>query len=327
MGVSAVRKHRSNVIPRLEDRRLGVIVVHMAFGVFIHRTDSVYDDVPSEQYQFPKQYLSRAQQCVGDWIVYLEPTKVKQTKGYFAVAKVQEIIPDPGNGDMYLAIIEKGTYLDFGDPVSFRDDQSLVERGLLNDHGNISGRAQAAVRTLSPTDFARIVERGLGGQDEILPREDLQQPTQGFAEQQLYFEHMPIRDRMAQLTNRAFRDRNFRKTVLRAYGERCAITGLRLINCGGRAEVEAAHIRPVEHNGPDIVSNGIALSGTAHWMFDRGLVGLNDDLGILISRQANDHDAIHSMINDTGKLLAPSRPAEKPRKEFVVWHRENSFKH
>lgn len=227
MGVSAVRKHRSNVIPRLEDRRLGVIVVHMAFGVFIHRTDSVYDDVPSEQYQFPKQYLSRAQQCVGDWIVYLEPTKVKQTKGYFAVAKVQEIIPDPGNGDMYLAIIEKGTYLDFGDPVSFRDDQSLVERGLLNDHGNISGRAQAAVRTLSPTDFARIVERGLGGQDEILPREDLQQPTQGFAEQQLYFEHMPIRDRMAQLTNRAFRDRNFRKTVLRAYGERCAITGLR----------------------------------------------------------------------------------------------------
>ena len=38
-------------------------------------------------------------------------------------------------------------------------------------------------------------------------------------------------------------------------------------------EDEAAHIRPVEHNGPDIISNGIALSGTAHWMFDRGLVG------------------------------------------------------
>ena len=315
------------MIPFLEDRSLGVIVVRMAFGVFIHRTDSTYDDVPSEQYQFPKQYLSRAQQCEGDWIVYLEPTKVKQTKGYFAVAKVQEIIPDPGNGGMYLAIIERGTYLDFGDPVSFRDDQSLVERGLLNDQGNISGRAQAAVRTLSSTDFARIVARGLGGQDEILPRVDLQPPTQGFAEQQLDFEHMPTRDRMAQLTNRAVRDRNFRKTVLRAYGERCAITGLRLINGGGRAEVEAAHIRPVEQNGPDIVSNGIALSGTAHWMFDRGLVGLNDDLVILVSRQANDPDAIYSMINDTGKLLAPSRPAERPRQEFVLWHRENSFKH
>ena len=59
---------------------------------------------------------------------------------------------------------------------------------------------------------------------------------------------------------------------LRAYDARCAITGLKLINGGGRAEVAAAHIRPVEANGPDIISNGIALSATAHWMFDRGLI-------------------------------------------------------
>lgn len=298
----------------------------MAFGVFIHRTDSIYDDVPSEQYQFPKQYLSRAQQCEGDWIVYLEPTKVKQTKGYFAVAKVQEIIPDPSHEDMYLAIIEKGTYLDFGDPVRFRDANSIVERGLLNDQGNISGRAQAAVRTLAPADFAQIVERGLGSGDGILPRVDLQEPVDGFAENQQGFIHLSARGRVSQLTNRAVRDRNFRKTVLRAYGERCAITGLRLINGGGRAEVEAAHIRPVERDGPDIVSNGVALSGTAHWMFDRGLVGLADDLTILVSRQANDPDAINSMINSTGGLLAPNRAAERPRAEFVIWHRDNCFK-
>ena len=35
----------------------------------MHRTDSIYDDVPSERYQFPKIYLSRAEQCVGDWII------------------------------------------------------------------------------------------------------------------------------------------------------------------------------------------------------------------------------------------------------------------
>ncbi len=66
----------------------------------------------------------------------------------------------------------------------------------------------------------------------------------------------------------------FRRVVLRAYEQRCAVTGLRLINGGGRAEVEAAHIRPVEANGPDIISNRLALSGTAHWMFDRGLNGI-----------------------------------------------------
>ncbi|MBW4706165.1 HNH endonuclease [Roseobacter sp. YSTF-M11] len=298
----------------------------MAFGVFIHRSDSIYDDVPSERYQFPPQYLSRAQQCEGDWIVYLEPSKVIDTKGYFAVAKVQEIISDPRKSDMYLAVIEPGTYLDFGDPVPFRDTENIVERGLLNDEGRISGRAQAAVRTLSNEDFARIIERGLDDEDDVLPRVGDLAAATGFQDAQTPFQHIPARERVNQLTSRAVRDRNFRKNVLRAYGERCAITGLRLINGGGRAEVEAAHIRPVEHNGPDIVSNGLALSGTAHWMFDRGLVGLDGDLTILASRQSNDLAAVAAMINATGKLLVPDRLANRPRIEFVDWHRRHVFK-
>ena len=298
----------------------------MAFGVFIHRTDSIYDDVPSERYQFPRQYLARVEQCVGDWIVYLEPSKVKDTKGYFAVARVQEIIPDPRTTGMHIAVIEPGTYLDFGDPVPFRDENEIVEQGLLNDQGKISGRAQAAVRPLSSEDFARIIERGLVQDDDILPRVDQSAPTSGFHEALAPFHHLSNRERISQLTNRIVRDRNFRKNVLRAYGERCAITGLRLINGGGRAEVEAAHIRPVEYNGPDIVSNGLALSGTAHWMFDRGIVGLADDLTIIVSRQSNDLDAVKTMINSSGRLLAPKRVANRPRAEFVTWHRENRFK-
>lgn len=106
-----------------------------------------------------------------------------------------------------------------------------------------------------------------------------------------------------------------------------AITGLKLINGGGRAEAEAAHIKPVKHNGPDIVSNGLALSGTVHWMFDRGLISLADDRSILISRQSNDADAIRTMINETGRLLAPRRAVEHPHASFVRWHRDTVFKH
>jgi putative restriction endonuclease len=160
----------------------------------------------------------------------------------------------------------------------------------------------------------------------VLPRIGDLAPTNEFDEEQDPYEFPSQRKRIDQITNRAIRDRNFRKTVLRAYGERCAITGLRLINGGGRAEVEAAHIRPVAYDGPDIVSKGIALSGTAHWMLDRGLIGLDDNFGILISRQANDKDAIRSMINVSGRLIAPERLAEKPRNEFIAWHREHCFK-
>ena len=134
------------------------------------------------------------------------------------------------------------------------------------------------------------------------------------------------RERATFLASRIVRDRVFRRVVLRAYDERCAITGLKLINGGGRAEVDAAHIRPVERKGPDIVSNGIALSGTAHWMFDRGLISLSDDLDILISRQANDPDGIRSFINRTGRALPPVRAHDRPHPHFLRWHRENCFK-
>jgi putative restriction endonuclease len=302
----------------------------MAFGVFIHRSDSIYDDSPAERYQFPAQYLSRAQPSIGDWIFYYEPRKVAATRGYFAVAKVERIIPDPSTPAMYLALIEPGSYLDFATPVPFAGPDGPVERGVLNDQGRISGRAQSAVRPISAADFNRIVTLGLDDDTPLLPRTgDAVADT--IDDGHWHEERSPFliegeRPRIASLTSRIVRDRIFRRTVLRAYDERCAITGLKLINGGGRAEVEAAHIRPVEANGPDIVSNGLALSGTAHWMFDRGLLSLADDLAILVSRQANDPDTIRGVVNASGYATAPARAADRPHPHFLQWHRAHCFK-
>ncbi|MDH7974020.1 HNH endonuclease [Sphingomonas sp. AR_OL41] len=304
------------------------MIIHtMAFCVFMHRSDSIYDDSPSERYQFPSQYLGRATPCVGDWIVYLEPRRVPNTRGYFAVAKVERIVPDPTATGMYLALIEPGSYCDFATPVSFNGADGVVERGLLNEQGRISGRAQAAVRTLSPADFNRIITLGLDQDAPLLPRVDELPRADMLREDIAPFEHEQERDRISYLTSRIVRDRVFRRVVLRAYDERCAITGLKLINGGGRAEVEAAHIRPVEANGPDIVSNGLALSGTAHWMFDRGLISLADDMSIMVSRQVNDPDSIRAIVNPTRHALLPPRLADRPHHHFVQWHRENCFKH
>ena len=298
----------------------------MTFCVFMHRSDSIYDDSPTEQYQFPKQYLSRAEGSVGDWIVYLEPTKVAETRGYFAIARVQQIISDPKAPGMYLALIEPGSYLDFARPVPFSDEDGPVEQGLLNESGKLSGRAQSAVRPISPQDFQRIIERGLDDSEPLLPRADAPLSLQGLAENPAPFVFEQQRERIQLLTSRPIRDRMFRKLVLRAYNERCAITGFKLINGGGRAEVEAAHIRPVEANGPDVVHNGLALSGTAHWMFDRGLISLGDDLEILISRQINDMDRVRNFINSSGFAFSPERSSDRPHPRYLDWHRQNCFK-
>jgi putative restriction endonuclease len=296
----------------------------MGFGIFIHRSDSIYNDRPAEQYQFPRPYLSRVEACVGDWIIYYEPSKVTDARGYYAVAKVQQIIPDPVTPDMFLALIESGTYLDFVNPVPFNGTDGLVERGLLNDQGRVSGRAQSAVRPIGPADFNRIIDLGLDTNGSLLPRVD--EAGTGFQDEQAPFEFEQSRDRVNYIGSRIVRDRIFRRIVLRAYDERCAITGLKLINGGGRAEVSAAHIRPVEANGPDIINNGIALSGTAHWMFDRGLISLSDDLEILISRQVNDLDSAQKFINKTRRALPPGRQFELPHPRFLQWHREHCFK-
>ena len=297
----------------------------MTFGVFMHKDGSIYDDIPEVHYQFPKSYLSRAQQMVGDWIVYREPVKIPNSKGFFAVAKVEEIIPDPAEPDRYRAIIEKGSYLPFEPTVPHIVNGEQVERGVLNEEGRVSGRAQSAVRPLSPSDFARIISLGLPDED-FLPRSDGEVVEDDrVREHQTPFEtDRPI---VQSLVSKPFRERAFRRAVMHAYDGRCAVTGWKLVNGGGRLEAQAAHIRPVEHGGPDSVRNGLALSGTAHWMFDRGLIGLADNLDIMISRQVNDRPSVEAMLNRTGKALAPARESEHPHPAFLKWHRENCFKH
>jgi len=292
----------------------------MTFATFMHRADSIYDDSPAERYQFPRQYLGRAQPSVGDWIVYLESTKVKNSRGYFAVAKVEKIMPDPTQPDMYLALIEPGSYIDFTNPVPFSGPDGPIERGVLNEDGVISGRAQSAVRPLSASDFSRIVRAGLPDDEDILPRVDDLVPDNLMREERVPFDfERPI---VESLVQRRKRDRLFRRAVLAAYDSKCAVTGWKLINGGGRAEAEAAHIKPVEHRGPDSVQNGVALSGTVHWMFDRGMIGFSDDLDVLIHRKVNDREGIEAIINPTGKLLAPERMAHRPHPAFLAWHRE-----
>jgi putative restriction endonuclease len=286
-------------------------------GVFIHKADSIYDDRPETQYQFPTMYLDRAAQLVGDWIIYYEPVKVRGSKGYYAIARVERIAPDPTRAGMHLALIEPGSYLPFERPVPFTGPEGRSERGVVNP--------QWAVRPISMEDFNRILELGMPDEAPLLPRAD---PLPGsiVAEDRAPFIFDAERERVAEYTNRVVRDRIFRRIVLDAYDCRCAITGLRFINGGGRAEVQAAHIKPVEANGPDIITNGIALSGTAHWMFDRGLISLSDDLEVLVSRHVNDVDGVRSLVNKMRRAAVPSHPAHRPHPSYLGWHREYCFK-
>lgn len=299
----------------------------MANAVLYHKPDSIYDDDPTRRYHFPKTYLSRIDQTLGDWIVYYGPLEGMPSRYYTAIARAVEVTSDTERGNHYYLHLEH--YLDFDRPLEYRETGGY-EKKLFNPDGKPNGgRAVQAVRVIERDEFAALVHAGLSEEDEWPDRVDPQQfdpnVLQASDVPQAPLEDMlGDRTKIPSITNRPFRDRKFRLHIRKLYDRTCSFTGLRLINGKGRPEVEACHIIPVEDGGNDSVQNGIALSGTVHWMFDRGLLSLSDDYDILPSRQLN-HDVAHLLYKDM-KARVPANPAHRPHPHYLDWHRTNKFK-
>src|SRR4029078_8014148 len=124
------------------------------------------------------------------------------------------------------------------------------------------------------------------------------------------------------MVSRKVRDAKFRRAVLHVYEGRCALTGMRLVNGGGRLEAEAAHIMSVSDGGPDAINNGMALSGTVHWMFDRGLIGVSDAGEILLSSKINAREGVKNMIYGDRRARWPVTSAHRPHPRYLAWHRQ-----
>jgi putative restriction endonuclease len=279
--------------------------------------------VPEHFYHFPRTYLRQVAASIGDLIVYYEPRRstadVRSRGGrqaYFAMAKVTGVRPDPANHDHFYADIED--YLAFDNAVPFKEGDFYYEGSMRGPDGRTnSGSAQRAVRNMPDHEFQRIIEAGFAQHLEA----SAQPQTLGFQEEQADYGR-PI----TQVTlNRPFRDAAFKRQVQSTYDKTCAMTGLRIINGGGRPEAQAAHIKPVADQGPDSVRNGLALSSTFHWMFDRGLLSIDDDFTILMAGKSIPAE-VKRLINPSGLLIVPEDARLQPHRTFLRYHRENIFK-
>lgn len=302
----------------------------MVKGVFTTKIEPGYDDLPEARYHFPRAYLRQVEATHGDWIVYYEPRRASTQlnsrggrQAYFATARVQSIHPDPSNPEHFYAYVSD--FLEFDRPVRFKEGNLYYEKGLQRDDGATSrGAFGRAVRILSEQEYNAILSAGFSTVlGEVEPQKNLIEPSavSEFYEEETYFER-PIVERVVA---RPFREAAFAVAVKGAYENTCAMTGLKLINGGGKAEVQAAHIRPVASNGSDSVRNGLALSGTFHWMFDRGLVSIADDYTILT---ADRHlpPAVLRLLPQNRRLILPIRTEARPHPANLRFHRETIFK-
>jgi putative restriction endonuclease len=127
---------------------------------------------------------------------------------------------------------------------------------------------------------------------------------------------------------RRARDPGFRDRVLTAYGNRCALCGVKLqLGLTPYAVgVEAAHVRWFNFDGPDTVNNGVALCAFHHKAFDLGAFTVKKDLTVLVSADLSGDGEDVLLREGTLRLKRPACDEDRPEEEFLAWHFDQVFR-
>jgi len=295
----------------------------MATAVFTASKNSAYEDLEERWYHFPSTYLAQARNALGDFVVFYEPRRssgpnsVDGAQAYYAMARVVNIRKDPNNVDHYFADLSEYAEFDFKTPFKLND--RYLESSLQKTDGTTNkGAFGRSIRPLPYAEFAEIVNLGFS---RSLIESEVEYASENISIDR-WSDPSIEREMITRVVTQRVRGIAFRRHVLDAYGSTCAVTGLRLIDSLGRAEAQAAHILPVAKNGPDSVRNGIAMTASFHWLFDRGMISITNDYTILIA----DGCAVASAaINIRKQLLLPCIESHRPHPTYLDWHRDQVF--
>jgi len=126
----------------------------------------------------------------------------------------------------------------------------------------------------------------------------------------------------------AQRKRNaaWRIEVIEAWDRQCAFCGFDGQAGGVPVGLEAAHVRWWALDGPDTLDNGLALCMLHHKLFDRGMLGLDDDLAVMVSRRFSARTPHGRAVYELhGHRLAPRPGTPLPAEPHVRWHQAQVF--
>ncbi|TKI71015.1 hypothetical protein FCU45_01100 [Sulfurimonas crateris] len=118
---------------------------------------------------------------------------------------------------------------------------------------------------------------------------------------------------------------NFRDIVLFAYMGKCAVTG-KSISYELLSNLEAAHIMPQAHNGPDAVPNGMALCRDLHWAFDKGfftIKNIDDDYIVNVHEKVKQNEVLKDI--DGKVIFKPSDPRFRLHHNALEYHQKHIF--
>jgi putative restriction endonuclease len=112
--------------------------------------------------------------------------------------------------------------------------------------------------------------------------------------------------------------------VRQEYSFRCCVSEVQLQTPNRIHEVEAAHVVPVTAGGTHDIRNGLSLTRSLHWAFDRGLFGIKADRTVYIPRQVSRMEGNSFLKQFSGKAIDLTRTDKfRVHEDALRWHRDN----
>ena len=112
----------------------------------------------------------------------------------------------------------------------------------------------------------------------------------------------------------------FRSEVLKAWGDRCAVTGSET-----KDAIRASHIKPWrDSSNEDRLNpkNGLPLVASLDALFDSGLISFDGEGAMLVSPALSSTEKVIFSVNNRRLLKSPTRETA----DFLTYHRDNILK-
>ncbi|MGD1084469.1 MAG: HNH endonuclease [Verrucomicrobiota bacterium] len=118
----------------------------------------------------------------------------------------------------------------------------------------------------------------------------------------------------------------FRQAILNAYDVRCCISGINVPRMLVASHIKPWRDFPRERLDP---SNGLCLSSLHDAAFDSGLITLDENLTVVLSKRLKSHfpqfTLEQNFVPFEGKRIELPQKLAEPNPEFLCYHREERF--
>lgn len=119
----------------------------------------------------------------------------------------------------------------------------------------------------------------------------------------------------------------FKREIHKIYNNSCCISGMKIDAIVSVSMIDACHIIPFSESYNDTITNGIALCPNLHRAFDRGLIAIDENYKVIISKAFEEGITNYSIkAFKNQQILLPKQNIFYPLIDNFNWHRKNTFK-